>query len=255
MEHEGHRARMRQRFLKTGLEGFAPHEALELLLFYAIPRRDVNPLAHRLLDTFGSFRNVLEASPQQLMQVEGLGENAAVLIGLLVPFFRSYCAGMEASRPVIANRREAQQYVLALLAGRRSEHFYLIGLDASSRVVGDALICSGDLSEVPAYPRQVVQAALALNAHSVILCHNHPGGNLCPSPADIQTTRQLITALSGIHIPVLDHLIVSGGQCYSLSQAGDVAFVTNPVHLQAAEKRPLAGKRGLYAQIKDPAGP
>ena len=242
MEHQGHRERMRNRFMETGLEGFAAHEVLELLLYYAIPRRDVNPLAHELINTFGSFRGVLEATPQQLMQVKGVTERTAALLGLMLPMFRRYTADLSQSRTVIANRLDAQRYCISLLAGRRNEHFYIIGLDASSTVVGAPMICSGDISEVPAYPRQIVQAALALNAHSVVMCHNHPGGIARPSQQDIETTEQLIDALSAIGIVVLDHLIIVGNNCYSMSLQGDLAFATSPDPAMAAERRPIRRK-------------
>ena len=206
-------------------------------MFYAIPRRDVNPLAHELINTFGSFRGVLEASPQQLMQVKGVNERTAALISLVLPMFRRYTADFSQGRTVIANRMDAQRYCMGLLAGRRTEHFYIIGLDVASAVVGAPMICSGDISEVPAYPRQIVQAALAINAHSVVLCHNHPGGIARPSKEDLETTNRLIDALSAIGIIVLDHLIISGNHCYSMSLQGDLAFATSPDPAMAAERR------------------
>ena len=237
MEHDGHRSRMRQRFMQTGLEGFADHEILELLLFYAIPRRDVNPLAHQRLDTFGSLINVLEASPQQLKQVPGMGESAASLLALMVPVFRRYTANVSSQRVGIFNRGDCKRYCLSLLAGRRNEHFYVIGLDASSEIAGTSLICTGDLSEVPAYPRQVVQAVLSMNAHSVIFCHNHPGGNLRASDSDVEATQMLIEALYPINVGVLDHVIVSRGNCIFLSDLNRLPFVTNRELIKAAEQR------------------
>jgi len=252
MEHEGHRARMRQRFCQTELEGFADHEVLELLLFYAIPRRDVNPLAHLLLDTFGSLTNVLEASPQQLKQVPGMGESAASLIAMIVPLFRRYNAALNAGRTHIANRGDCARFCLSLLAGKQKEHFYVIGLDASSDVVGTALICTGDLSEVPAYPRQVMQAVMRLNAHSVIFCHNHPGGNLNPSVADEETTLMLIDALNAVNVSVLDHVIISRGSYCFMSDVRSMPFATNRSIPRAAERFGLLRKELLNDSAKTP---
>lgn len=248
MEHDGHRARMRQRFMQTGLEGFADHEILELLLFYAIPRRNVNPLAHQLLDTFGSLINVLEATPQQLMQVPGLGESAASLLTLIVPLFRRYAGQAFNKRKFIGNRRDCREYCISLMAGRRLEHFYVIGLDASSQITGTTLIATGDLNQVAAYPRQVLHAALSTNAHSVILCHNHPGGTLAASKEDIEATLAIIEALFPINIGVLDHVIVSRGQCAFMSDQKELPFVTNKELYAAAEKRGYIGRDILYAE-------
>lgn len=254
MEHDGHRARMRQRFAQTGLEGFADHEILELLLFYAIPRRDVNPLAHTLLDTFGSFQNVLEASPEQLRQVPGMGENAASLISMIVPMFRRYSASVASERVPIRNRLDCKRYCLSLMAGRQKEHFYVIGLNASSDVCGTALICTGDLSEVPAYPRQVMQAVLRMNAHSVIFCHNHPGGTLQPSPADIEATVMLIEALQTVNVFVLDHVIFSRDDCFFMSTLDMLPFATNRSLPRAAEKRGTLRKELLHAENESQQG-
>ena len=245
MEHDGHRARMRQRFARTGLEGFADHEVLELLLFYAIPRRDVNPLAHRLLDTFGSLANVFEATPDQLMQVPGMGENAACLVSIIVPLFRHYNASVAQKRTYMLTRGDCIRYCTALMAGRKKEHFYIIGLDASYTVVGTALICTGDLSEVPAYPRQVMQAVMRINAQSVIFCHNHPGGNLLPSDDDESVTCMLIEALKTVNVQVLDHVIFSRGQCSFMSDSGRLPFYSSRTTPFAAEHY-ITGKDRLH---------
>lgn len=246
MEHDGHRSRMRQRFAQTALEGFADHEVLELLLFYAIPRRDVNPLAHRLLDTFGSLSNVFEAPPEQLKQVPGMGESAASLISMVVPLFRRYNASLASVRAHFANRRDCARYCLSLLAGKQKEHFYVIGLDASSDVIGTSLICTGDLSEVPAYPRQVMQAVMRLNAHSVVFCHNHPGGNLVPSRADAEATMMLIEALNTVNVGVLDHVIISRDRYLFMSDLGGFPFATCRDIPLAAEGHETRRKERLH---------
>ena len=222
--HSGHRKRMRERFRKDGLEGFAPHEVLELLLFYSRAQGDVNPLAHRLLDAFGSLKGVLEARPEQLMSVDGMGEESATLLSLMLPMFRRYSACVCEERKQIRNRSEAAEYCMALLAGWRTEHFYAISLNAAGQVLGQRLIAEGSLTEVAAYPRLVVETALNYNAYSVVLCHNHPSGIAMPSQEDIAATQELMKLLGALHITLLDHIVVAGEQTYSMAQHGEISY-------------------------------
>ena len=219
-EHDGHRRRMRERFQAQGLEGFAPHEVLELILFYAIPRADVNPLAHRLLDAFGSLHGVLEADAGDLMKVEGVGESAATLLSLFGHVDRQLEKSRSARRGKLRNRQDAVRHCLGLLAGLREEHLYLVCLNAQMEVVHNALIARGTLNEVAAYPRQVAQAALRANAHAVILCHNHPGGAAIPSQQDLDMTDSLGQMLQSLDIFLADHVIVAGEDALSLVECG-----------------------------------
>ena len=219
-EHAGHRQRMKQRFLLNGLDGFADHEVLELMLFYAIPQRNVNPLAHQLMERFGSLHAVLEAPVEELCKVDGIGEQAATLLSL----FSHAAARLENSRSaqlqVLSSHGAAEKYCRRLAGGLKQEHFYVVCLDAQSRVVGDVLINRGTIDEVQAYPRLVAEAALRYNAHSVILCHNHPGGSVIPSQADVDTTRILAELLSRLEITLVDHIIVAGTDALSMSLYG-----------------------------------
>lgn len=247
--HEGHRKRMRERFRRNGLDGFAPHEVVELLLFYGRARGDVNPLAHRLLDTFGSLKGVLEARPEQLMSVDGVGEETATLISLMLPMFRRYSACVCEERALIRNRCEAAEYCKTLLAGWRTERVYVICMDAAGKVLGQRMIAEGSLTEVQAYPRLVVETALNYNANSVVLCHNHPSGNPQASPDDVSTTRSLYKLLLGLSITLLDHIVVAGEQTYSMVQSGDIshaevllsmtteALSLNPVRTKGKDKK------------------
>ena len=218
--HEGHRQRMRDRFRREGLEGFAPHEVLELLLFYGRARGDVNPLAHTLLDAFGSLKGVLEARPEQLMAVKGVGEETATLISLMLPMFRRYSACVCEERRRLVTRGEAQSYCRALLAGWRTERFYVLCLSVDNQLMGQRLVAEGTLAEVPAYPRAVVETALNYNAHSVVLCHNHPSGSSLPSAEDVSSTYQLRDVLHRLGIRLQDHIIVAGNEAYSMLQNG-----------------------------------
>ncbi len=218
--HEGHRQRLRDRFLQDGLDGFAPHEILELLLCYAIPQRNVNPLAHALLLHFGSLHSVFEAMPEQLQEVEGIGPYAASFLHLMAPLGRRIELSRMGQKPSLQNPADAQAYCVHLLSGLHHEHFYLLALNAQMQLLGTVQIGKGSLSEVPAYPRLAVEAAIRHNAHSVILCHNHPGGSAIPSQADLNATSQLVNVLSGIDVPVMDHIIVAGGRAGSMVQMG-----------------------------------
>ena len=219
--HDGHRRRLRERFRLEGLESFAPHEVLELLLFYARARGDVNPLAHRLLESFGSLRGVLEAPVEQLCTVEGVGEETATLLSLMVPMFRRYelCLCEQAERLVHFN--DVQRYCRALLTGLRKERFYVICVSAQMKVLGQRVVGEGSLSEVAAYPRLVVETALNLNAYGVILCHNHPGGEALPSAGDVAVTRDLEVVLSKLGVALIDHIIVADGGTYSMVRHED----------------------------------
>ncbi len=219
--HEGHRHRLRERFRREGLENFEPHEVLELLLFYARARGDVNPLAHALLDTFGSLRGVLEAPVEQLMSVSGVGEETATLIAAMVPMFRRYELCICEERKRLRNCVEVKDYCQALLTGLRKERFYVLSVSTQMRLVGQRMLAEGSLSEVAAYPRLVVETALNHNAYGVILCHNHPGGDVRPSVGDVEVTRSLEMVLSRMGIMLIDHVIVSDGQVYSMMEHKD----------------------------------
>lgn len=217
-EHAGHRERMRRRFDRNGLEGFAPHETLELLLFYAIPRRNVNPLAHRLIERFGSVDAVLRAPPEQLEQVPGIGHTAAQLLSLVLPLARYAQQEQRQERPVLANYRQAKEYCAHLFAGQVDEVLYVISLDAQSRVLRAAPVVRGTIDEITIYPRQVVSEALRQNAHAVVLAHNHPSGVAEPSEADLLTTEQLRDAFAHVDIALMDHMIYAEGECASIEQ-------------------------------------
>ncbi len=219
--HEGHRQRLRERFRREGLESFAPHEVLELLLFYTRARGNVNPLSHALLETFGSLKGVLEAPVEQLTAVEGVGEETASLLAMMVPLFRRYemCLCEEKCR--LKHYSDVEEYCRALLTGLRKERFYVICVSSQMKVLGQRIVGEGDLTEVTAYPRLVVETALNQNAYGVILCHNHPGGEALPSIGDVDVTVSLEAVLARLGISLLDHIIVADGKTYSMAQHGD----------------------------------
>lgn len=214
--HKGHRSRLRQRFLTQGLEGFLPHEALELLLFYAIPQADTNPLAHRLIQTFGSLDAVFSAHPEELMQVPGVGENTAVLISLLKPIANLAARNKTNTPPVLENKRDLENYCLSLPFDLGHETFYLICLDAQWRVLRTVPLFQGTIDAVSIHARIIVETALRHKAYSVVAVHNHPSEKAEPSQADMQVTELIYSALDMVEIPLIDHIIVSGGRTISI---------------------------------------
>ena len=220
MEHAGHRERMRERFARAGLAGFAPHEALELLLTFAIPRRDVNPLAHQLLSHFGSLHRVLEASVEDLQLVPGMGRSAATLVALLLPLFRLYREELAAERGKGGAGDNLPALCQALLMGETVERFYVLALDRQGKLLGHSRISSGDDGETAVYPRLIVQALLRFGASACVLAHNHPSGALAPSGADLSLTRALAEMMRPLGITLRDHVIVGGDGVYSFAGAG-----------------------------------
>ncbi len=218
--HGGHRQRQRERFRATGLDGFAPHEVLELVLSYAIPRQDTNPLAHRLIEHFGSLHNVMDASVEALMRVEGIGEYAAVLLALFAQMERKIAESRLKPKQVLDNRQDVEKCCLQLLKGCKVEHLYAIYLNGQFEVLAKVLIARGSISDVPSYPRIVVDHALRHNAHAVIICHNHPGGTLTPSAADMGSTMRLQAVLEDLEIRLIDHVLVAAGQAVSIMDTG-----------------------------------
>lgn len=218
--HEGHRERLKNRFLTEGLDSFEQHQILELLLFYVIPRRDTNPLAHQLIEKYGSLAAVLEADPKDLASITGIGNNTAVLLSIIPSLSRIYFKDKWGDKPVLNSSSKAGEYAVSLFAGRNYEVFYVICLDAQNRVNYAALVHEGTINVAPVYPRLIVETALRHQANSVILAHNHPGGSLKPSSADIEVTKRISTALGAIAIAVVDHIVVAGNGYVSFMEKG-----------------------------------
>ena len=219
--HRGHRKRLKLRFLEEGLDSFEDHQVLELLLFYAIPRLDTNPLAHRLMGRFGSLSAVFEADPRDLASVEGVGSNAAAFLSMVPRVARKYLHDRVLhSRKILNTSEAAAEYIVPLMAGRSEEVFYAICLDSQLRVLYPALISEGTVKDAFVHPRHVVEAAVRHRAAAVILSHNHPAGTTRPSGHDRRITKRLVDALGSIDIKVVDHIIVSGEQVYSFQREG-----------------------------------
>ena len=172
--HEGHRARKKEQFRDHGLDAFADHEALELLLYYAVPRQDTNPIAHRLMEKFGSLEAVFAADRETLEEVEGVGENASTLLTLMLPLMRRIRASAGAHETVLSDTEQAGAYFLDLFFGEREEKLYEVCLDAKGRLLACHLAAEGDTDSVQLNMRKIVENALKCGASSVLLAHNHP---------------------------------------------------------------------------------
>lgn len=218
--HDGHREKMRERFLKGGLESFADHEALELLLYYAIPRRDTNPAAHALMERYGSLSAVLNAPVEDLKKVEGIGESAAILLKLVPQIYRKARIA-DASRETVLNSvQKAGAYLMELFADEKNEVVYQLCLDRKGKLLVCKRLGEGDVSSADVNIRKIVENAILYSASSVILAHNHPSGIALPSEADYAATDQIQTALHTIHVKLADHIIVADGDFVSMSDSG-----------------------------------
>ncbi|MDD2212889.1 MAG: DNA repair protein RadC [Clostridia bacterium] len=218
--HQGHRQRVKARYLKEGLDAFADHQVLEMLLFYCIPMRDTNELAHKMIREYGSLAYLFEADPQDIANRCKVSENTALLVSLIPSLARRYFKGKWGDKPILDNSSKAGDYALSLFTGRIYEVFYVICLNSQNRVNYAALVHEGTINEAPVYPRIIVETALRHQANSIILAHNHPGGSLQPSSADIQITRKIMTAVEALSIKVVDHIIVAGDKYYSFAEKG-----------------------------------
>ena len=216
--HEGHRERLRKRYIENGFEGLAEHEQLELLLTYVLPRRDTNPISHNLIDKFGSLSAVLEANVFDLMQVEGVGERMAAFLCLCGELRRM--PEKEIQKMHLRTPGEAFAYCRCLFKAAQGEQLYLISLDKNKRVLHADLITRGTPTRTAMYPRLVVECALRHHACSVIMAHNHPSGDVRPSREDVDATLAVRNALSSIDIPLFDHLIIGRGKGYSFNLSG-----------------------------------
>ena len=218
--HDGHRQRLKDRFRQEGLDKFDEIQVLELLLFYAIPQRDTNPLAHRLLDHFGSLAQVLEAPVEELEKISGVGANAATLLSLTTALARYYMVNRGTQTAILTSTEMCGDYLLPHVVGRRDETVFLLCLDATCKVLCCKEVGEGSVNSASVPIRRIVEMALSMNATSVVLAHNHPSGLALPSGEDVQTTRRLAVALDAVDITLADHIVVADDDYVSMAQSG-----------------------------------
>ena len=219
--HSGHRARMRERYIKeNGLDSFAEHEALELLLFYCVPQKDTNEMAHRMLREYGSLANLFDAPPADIARRCKVSENTSILISMMPQLAKRYFQSKWDKNVRLVSSQLAGQYLVDMFRGRNTEAFYILCLDAQRRLNNAVLVSEGTVEEAPIYMRNIVQTALLHNSVGVVLSHNHPGGSVSASGADIEATRQIIRSFELLEISVLDHIIVAGSKYFSFAENG-----------------------------------
>ena len=218
--HAGHRKRVKARFREHGMDNFAEHEVLELLLYYAVPRGDVNPLAHALMERFGTLAGVMDADMEELCRMEGVGENTALLIKLIPQFCRRYMMSRTSVGEVLNSTEKAGAYLIPRFYAKRDESVYMVCLDAKCKVLHCREISQGSVNSASVDVRKVVENALAHNATQVIIAHNHTSGVAIPSREDIETTRRLQSALKAVDIDLVDHIIVADDDFVSLADNG-----------------------------------
>lgn len=218
--HFGHRERLKNRFLTEGLDGFEEHNALELMLFYAVPQMDTNNLAHDLIAEFGSLSGVLDAPYDALKQVKGVGDNTATLIKLMPALFKRYAESKaKTAKLVVDSPKTAGEFFVSKYVGVTNEVCMALFTDNACKVKKCAVISEGSLNKTDLDMRKVAQLAFNLNATGIILAHNHPNGVAAPSAADIEATRHIISALRMFELRVNDHIIVSGGDYFSMADS------------------------------------
>lgn len=218
--HGGHRQRLRERFDRYGLDSFSDLNALELLLFYALPRQDTNPLAHALLDKFGSLESVFEAEPEELREVPGMGESAALFLQLIPALSRRYLIRKANQSNQIADPEAAGEYLLPYFLYEQQERVYGLFLDNHFRVLVCEELSKGVINAAEIGVRALINRALELNCCYLILAHNHPSGLVTPSAEDEYATLRLQQVLNTAGISLIDHLIVAEDSFMSMCEVG-----------------------------------
>ena len=218
--HDGHREKMRQRFMTGGLDAFADHEILELLLYYAIPRRDTNPIAHALMERYGSLPAVLAAPMEDLKRTEGIGESAAVLLHLVPQVCRRARLAQVGEDQVLNSSERAGAYLLECFDGEGREVIYQLCLDRKGKLLACKRLGEGSVASADLDVRRLVENAILTGASAVILAHNHPSGVALPSDGDYTATMRVRAALNAIGIELADHIIVADGDFVSMADSG-----------------------------------
>ena len=218
--HAGHREKMRNKFLTGGLDAFADHEALELLLYYAIPRRDTNPIAHALMERYGSLSAVLAAPVEDLQKVEGIGESAAVLLKLVPQILKKARLSDAKRETALISAAQYGAYLLEQFRGEKNEVIYQLCLDRKGKLLACKRLGEGDMSSANLDIRRMIENAILSSASGVVLAHNHPSGIALPSQDDYIATDQAKAALATIGVVLLDHIILADGDFVSLAESG-----------------------------------
>ncbi len=225
--HDGHRERLREKYIATGGDTFTDHEMLELALFYAIPRSNTNDIAHALLDRFGSLEGVISAAPENLAQIDGIGEHSAIFLSLIGEFLRRVARASVKPKKKYTCLQDAVDHLHRMFIGVAQERIYLMMFDNGMRLIDTVELARGAVNHVSLDPHRLMKEALLCNASAVLIAHNHPDGEPRPSEDDLRTTDRIQYLLSTTGITLLDHLIFSGGSYTSILHppAGEIVEI------------------------------
>ena len=216
--HQGHRERMRKKFLLNGFDNFEDHEILEFILFYAIPRKDTNEIAHLLIEKFGSIDTILDAPINLLKEVSGIGESAAIFIKMISSLARTYVERKNSAKNDYKNNEDLNERIALKFIGRTEETVIVMLLDAKGKIIYEGVISKGSVNSVDIYLRKIIELITLYNASSILIAHNHPSGIAVPSKEDILTTNKLANIFKSMNVNFLDHIIVADHDFVSLRE-------------------------------------
>lgn len=226
--HAGHRERLRSSFIENGADSFRTHQLLELLLFYAIPYKDTNPIAHELISRFGSLRGVLEAQIEELEAVPGVGRSAAIMIHSIFDYVGSYLDSDRDDELCFNYVRKIGRYFLKFYEGSSDEFVMLMLLDNRNSLISCSKVFDGDVSSAALHPSILIERAILAHASSAVIAHNHPHGMAIPSSNDLDTTRELARAFAASGINLMDHIIIANSDfCSVLNSAPAMLLAAN----------------------------
>ncbi len=221
--HEGHRERLRNKFLANGFESFEDHEIVELLLFYAIPRGNTNPIAHELINRFGNLRGVLDATPEELENIKGLGSAGVTFFKVMISALKEY-ETQNSEFLQLDTTKKLRNYFAKDFIGIKKEEVHIVTLDDKLGLINCHILARGGISTVPVNIRKIVQICIEDNAETVVIAHNHPMGDCLPSSEDVRATKQIFKGLKGVGIFLIDHIICSPRESFSMYENGLFCF-------------------------------
>lgn len=234
--HKGHRVKVRNRYYETGFNGMADHNVLEMLLFFGIPYRDTNEMAHELISRFGSFSGVLEADVKDLITIKGMTENAACLISMILPLYKRYMENISSRKPEFVSKEELSVFIRSLFLDTNDERLYALAYDSSRRYIGYKNIGDGDIRSSRADIRKLSAFVLECKATGVILAHNHPHGIVVPSQEDIDCTKYIYKILNALKVRLLDHIIVNENDYISMAETMTYTYIFSGIEQSPFEK-------------------
>lgn len=218
--HKDHRKKVKDRFFECGFTGMPDHNVLEAILFLGIPQKDTNPIAHELIDTFGSFSGVLEAKKSDLLKIKGMTESAAFAIMSFLPVNRRYIESLQKKKPVFETNDEIIEFLRPLFFEKSTiERVFVLCFDSKNRMIACRNICDGDISSALFDVRELTRVVLEVNAQKIIVAHSHPHGVALPSREDISTTKLIYEMMKFIKVHLDDHLIVTDTGYMSMAKS------------------------------------